>query len=410
MFFTFSLASYYASSYMARKFTKFLAYGRAQYILPEGCYGYRPPFQDLQRKPFNREFPVTEENISSLLCFPSEQTMRMREDLLNSYLDLTLQDQLKLYPDFGLANLEECLLRGLSSSIPLDHKNDPARIYFIPNSCDFGIISLPRIEQYTTPAAFVMHQQDDTTSTWSDIQGQHTQQTTTTRCEGYTLTYYQYTFKSSTGPDQMQNTEETLTDPTGNKTATKYMYYWTDGVSLYQLKANKITTQTEDGQTITHTQDIQQCDYSVFGIGKEELSHITDNTVVAGKQTTINKQFSLQTSVSDGTSYQTQTQSGSEETVSDDDVTTTVYQDQRISTDGVSSTVVTSSSQLTRTDDTYYSHSVSETTTNDGSYEYQAEEIDLRQSDGYIFIKQTYPAGKVDDVYTNDDRHLYLQC
>ncbi|XP_071832288.1 uncharacterized protein [Apostichopus japonicus] len=161
MFFTFSLASYYASSYMARKFTKFLAYGRAQYILPEGCYGYRPPFQDLQRKPFNREFPVTEENISSLLCFPSEQTLRMREDLFN-----------------------KCLLRGISSSIPLDHKNDPARIYFIPNSCDFGIISLPRFEQYMTPAAFEKHQQDDTTSSWSDIQGQHTQQTTTTRYEG----------------------------------------------------------------------------------------------------------------------------------------------------------------------------------------------------------------------------------
>ncbi|XP_071832191.1 uncharacterized protein [Apostichopus japonicus] len=204
MFFTFSLASYYASSYMARKFTKFLAYGRAQYILPEGCYGYRPPFQDLQRKPFNREFPVTEENISSLLCFPSEQTMRMREDLLNSYLNLTLQDQLKLYPDFGLANLKECLLHGLSSSIPLDHKN---------------------VEQYTTPAAFEVHQHDDTTSTWSDIQGQHTQQTTTTRCEGYTLINYQYTFKSSTGPDQIQNTEEILTDPTGTKTATKFMYY-----------------------------------------------------------------------------------------------------------------------------------------------------------------------------------------
>ncbi|XP_071832281.1 uncharacterized protein [Apostichopus japonicus] len=84
MFFTFSLASYYASSYMARKFTKFLAYGRAQYILPEGCYGYRPRFQDLKRKPFTREFPVTEENVSSLLCFPSEQTLRMREDLFNS--------------------------------------------------------------------------------------------------------------------------------------------------------------------------------------------------------------------------------------------------------------------------------------------------------------------------------------
>ncbi|XP_071832696.1 uncharacterized protein [Apostichopus japonicus] len=410
MFFTFSLASYYASSYMARKFTKFLAYGRAQYILPEGCYGYRPPFQDLKRKPFTREFPVTEENVSSLLCFPSEQTLRMREDLFNSYLDLTMQDQLRLYPDFMLAKLEaERLIQGLPSCVPLDHKNDPERMLLIPSGY-FGIINLPRVEQYTTPAAFEMHQQDDTTSSWSDIQGQHTQQTTTTRCEGYTLTYYQYTFKSATGPDQIQNTEETLTDPTGTKTATKYMYYWTDGVSSYQLKANKITTQTEDGQTITLTQDIQQCDYSVFGMCKEELSHITDNTVVAGKQTTTNKQFSLQTSVSDGTSCQTQTQSGSEETVSDDDVTTTVYQDQRISTDGVSSSVVTSSGQLTRTDDTYYSHSLSETTTNDGSYEYQAEEIDLRQSDGFFFIKQTYPAGRGDDVFNNDDRHLYLQC
>ncbi|XP_071832289.1 uncharacterized protein [Apostichopus japonicus] len=109
-----------------------------------------------------------------------------------------------------------------------------------------------------------------------------------------------------------------------------------------------------------------------------------------------------------GKSCQSQTQSGSEETVSDDDVTTTVYQDQRISTDGVSSTVVTSSNQSTRTDDTYYSHSVSETITNDGSYEYQAEEIDLRQSDGFFFIKQTYPAGKGDDVFNNGMINVYI--
>ncbi|XP_071832699.1 uncharacterized protein [Apostichopus japonicus] len=95
-----------------------------------------------------------------------------------------MQDQLRLYPDFMLAKFEaERLIQGLPSCVPLDHKNDPERMLLIPSGY-FGIINLPRVEQYTTPAAFEKHQQDDTTSTWSDIQGQHSQQTTTTRCEG----------------------------------------------------------------------------------------------------------------------------------------------------------------------------------------------------------------------------------
>ncbi|XP_071834671.1 uncharacterized protein [Apostichopus japonicus] len=394
MFFTFSLASYYASSYMFGNFNKFLAYGRAQYILPQGCYGYRPPFKDLKRTTFNRESPVTGDDSSALLC------------LTSVFLDLTLQDQLKFYPDFVLAQLEECLLQGLPSSFPLDHKNDPERTFLIPNG-NFGIPTLPRVEQNNTPATLETYHQDDTTSTWSDIQGQHTQQTTTTRHEGYTLTFYQYTFKSSTGPEQIQNSEETLTDPTGTTTATKYMHYWTDGVSSYQLNANKLTIQTQDGLTNSYTEDIQQSDYSVAGIGKDELSHVTEYTVVAGKQTTTNKQFAIQTSVSDGTSCQTQSHSGTEDTVSDEENTSTVYQDQRTSTDGVSTTVVTSSNQVTRTDDTYNSQSFSETSSDDGSYEFQAEEIELRQSDGFISIKQTHPAGKGDNVF--GDHLLYLQ-
>ncbi|PIK35071.1 hypothetical protein BSL78_28099 [Apostichopus japonicus] len=143
MFFTFSLASYYASSYMVGNFTKFLAHER-----------------DLKRKPFNLESPVTGEDSCSLLCLKSE-----------------------------------CLLQGLPSNILVDHKNDPARIFLFPKG-DLGITILPRVEQNNTPATLEKYHQDDTNSTWS----------------GYTLTAYQYAFKSSTGPEQIQHSEETLTD------------------------------------------------------------------------------------------------------------------------------------------------------------------------------------------------------